>query len=80
MKRYACVPFIIDENLVVHDSKQLMANCTKGPWVKWSDVAPIIAERDALAIFAESRRVQINELMDGLEKYTTPQVEGVTFK
>jgi hypothetical protein len=97
-----------------------MANCTKGPWVKWDDVERLVRiakmmvdkkywppcfeleellmtqfdrdpirvsitldrlveleriekERDALA-------VQINELMDRLTKYTTPQVEGVTFK
>lgn len=41
-----------------------MVNCNTGEWCKWSDVEELIKERDALKKFAETRRKQINELLD----------------
>ena len=40
----------------------------EGVYCHWSDVEPLIAERDALSQFAEARRVQIVELMDENER------------
>ena len=45
-QRYACVPFIIDENLVVHDSHHLMAPCTKGNWVRYQDYDALVEKLD----------------------------------
>ena len=83
MKRYACVPFIIGENLVVYDSKQLMANCTKGPWVKYTD-----HEKEVSRLKSEinSRIDTINDLCrklatteSELARYKTPMVDGVEY-
>ena len=53
----------------------------EGVYCKWSDVekelSSLKAERDALAQFAEARRVQINELLDeNAELKRTPRTTG----
>lgn len=53
------------------DQDDVFLWASEGDWCRWSDVAPIIAERDSLAAFAEERKQQINELMDENERLRT---------
>jgi hypothetical protein len=83
IQRYACTPFIIDQNLVVHDSHHLMVPCTKGNWVRYKDYDSMVEKLDLanrrLGELAHAPIMdELNEAKRELARYKTPCLDNVT--